>query len=186
MIKLTEKEIDEGLAKIRYGLRKYCWIQANLQKCDVSKDHDFQTRFNDFYKVRRDARWRGRYYELMQKAKGDGITFAKAVRALRDQTGRIEASFASKLVATLDPAKPVIDKFVLGNFGLRLPYHNASNREPKAVEVYKQLCKEYEALMSSSIGHMICDKFRNRYPWAEITDLKKIDLVLWQIRDRRT
>jgi len=32
VIKLTEKEVDERLAKIPDGLRKYSWIQANLQR----------------------------------------------------------------------------------------------------------------------------------------------------------
>jgi hypothetical protein len=119
----------------------------------------------------------------MQKAKEKGITFRKALSVLRIQTGRIEASFASKLVATLDPTKPVIDKFILHNFSLRLPYYKASSRESKTVDVYDKLCCEYEVLMSNPKGRMICDKFKHRYPWAKITDLKKIDLVLWQIRN---
>ncbi len=121
----------------------------------------------------------------MQKAKEKGITFPQALGALRDATGRIEASFASKLVATLHPTMPVIDKFVLGNFGLCLPYYNSSNRETKTIEVYDRLCKDYDVLTGSSQGLMIREKFSLRFPWAEITDIKKIDLVLWQIRDRK-
>ena len=64
----------------------------------------------------------------MQVSKAQCINFPEALRALRERTGRLEASFASKLVATLDPNKPVIDKFVLSNFNLRLPYHGAANR----------------------------------------------------------
>jgi hypothetical protein len=184
MIKLTEKKINESLAKAHDGLCKYYWIQTNFQKCDVSRDRDFQKRFNGFYRVRRNAWWRSRYYKLMQKAKNEGISFAKALRALRDQTGRIEASFVSKLIATVDPSKPVIDKFVLDNLGLRLPYHNASNRESRTIEVYRQLCAKFEELVSGSTGRTICEKFQELYPWAKITDLKKIDLALWQIRDR--
>lgn len=186
MIELTEQQVDEALGKIQEGLRKYCWIQANFQKCDVSKDYGFQTRFNDFYKVRRGTEWRSCYYRLMQNAKQDGITFSKALHALADQTSRIEASFTSKLVATLDPIKPIIDRFVLGNFGLRLPSHNAPNRESKTVDIYNQLCSSYETLMSSCSGRMICHKFEQQYPLADITNLKKIDLILWQIRDRKT
>lgn len=39
--KLTEKQIDKALGKVCDGLCKYCWIQANFQKCDVSKDQIF-------------------------------------------------------------------------------------------------------------------------------------------------
>jgi len=182
MITLTEKEIGEALAKIEDGLRKYCWLQANIEKCDVSTDHGFQTRFNDFYKVRRSAPWRQEYYKLMQASKGNGITFPEALHELREQTGRLEASFASKLVATLDATKPVIDKFVLSNFALCLPYYYMSDRERRTIELYERLCSKYAAMMGSLVKDMICDQFRQRYPWAEITDLKKIDLVLWKMR----
>jgi len=183
MIKLTEVDIDQALQKIERGLRQYCWIQANFQRCDVSKDLEFQTQFNSFYKVkRRSQEWRDHYYALMQSGKGQGITFPEALGALKDRDGRIEASFASKLVATLNPAKPVIDQFVLRNFDLRLPYYYVSNREAKTTELYNLLCMKYEVLISSQTGRLILAKFHRRYPWAEITDLKRIDLVLWQIR----
>jgi hypothetical protein len=185
-IEMTEEQVDDALGKIQDGLRKYCWIQANFQECDVSKDHGFQIRFNDFYKVRRDAKWRDCYYRLMQNAKQDGITFPEVLHALADQTKRIEASFTSKLMATLDPTKPIIDRFVLENFGLRLPSRNTINRESKTVDIYNQLCINYGILMSNRHGRMICDKFKQRYPFAEITDLKKLDLGLWQIRGRKT
>lgn len=97
-------------------------------------------------------------------------------------TGRIEASFASKLVATLDPSKPVIDKFVLGNFELRLPTRTVANREERTIELYQQLCLKYCGFMKGPVGTMIRKMFDEKYPNANITHLKKIDLVLWQIR----
>ena len=181
---LTVQQIDEALGRIHDGLRKYCWIQTNFKECDVSEDRLFQTRFNGFYKVRKPDQWRGRYYELMQKAKRDGISFATALRELKKQTGNIEASFASKLVATLDPTKPVIDTFVLHNLGLRLPYYNAPNRESRVIELYERLSQRYDALLASPTGQQICEKFGDRYRWARITEQKKVDLVLWQLRDK--
>ena len=39
-------------AIIRFlALDKYNYIKDNLYKCDVSKDNEFQTRFNAFYRV---------------------------------------------------------------------------------------------------------------------------------------
>ena len=179
---LTENQVDKALPKVEDGLRKYCWIQENFQRCDVSKDWNFQTKFNDFYKVRRNARWRLHYYELMEAMKSHDMTFAQALRILRQKTNRIEASFASKLVSTLNPNKPVVDKFVLKNFDLRLPYYSATNRESKTIQVYDELCLKYKDLMGRQIASVICDKFVEMYPWANITDLKKVDLVLWQNR----
>ncbi len=123
----------------------------------------------------------------MSKNNGS-ITFEGVVNALRDKkTDRIEASFASKLVATLDPTKPVIDKWVLRAFHLSRPYYRTSGcRESAMVELFYQLGEKYEKLLACSLGHMILDKFEAHYPCAPITNLKKIDLVLWQIRDKKT
>jgi len=182
MITLTEQAIDEALSRIADGLRQYIWIQSSFRQCDVSTDLVFQTAFNGFYRIRRNADWREQFYTLFETAKASGITFDQAFRELLQRTERYEASFASKLVATLDPTKPVVDKFVLGNFGLKPPYYSASEREAKTIGVYNELCGRYETLMRSPLGRTICARFTQRYPKADITEIKKIDLVLWQTR----
>lgn len=186
MVQLTESRIDGALSKIETGLKRYCWIQENIHGRDVSRDRSFQNKFNGFYKVRRNDAWQLHFYTLLEMSKGTGITFPNGLCTLLERTSRVEASFASKLVATLHPDKPVIDEFVLSNFGLRLP--SGKDRERRCVGcivVYDQLCDNYVALIKSAEGLMICEKFKRSFPWADITDLKKVDLVLWQIRDAK-
>lgn len=58
-------------AIIRFlALDKYNYIKENLYKCDVSKDTEFQTRFNAFYRVRRDEKWRKVFYTYFESIKG--------------------------------------------------------------------------------------------------------------------
>jgi hypothetical protein len=77
---------------------------------------------------------------------------------------------------------PVIDKFVLKNFGLRLPNWNSLDRESRTVDIYRVLCSEYEGLLKSATGAAIKELFDRRFPAVDITELKKVDLVLWPIR----
>ena len=179
---ITDERVDTALAKVEKGLGDYRWLQARIGEVDVSKDAAFQRKFNAFYRVRRDEKWRKAFYRLLQNGKAEGITFAAALQKLRRATGRIEASFASKLVATLDPSMPVIDKFVLKNLGLRLPKHSASDRERKMVAVYERLCATYCQLVASEVGRRICEKFCALYGEVGIKEVKMIDLVLWQMR----
>lgn len=146
MIHLTESIIDGALSRIETGLKRYCWIQENVHACNVSRDYVFQNRFNAFYKVRRGSDWRRNFYTLLEASKASGITFDHALHLLLEQTSRFEASFASKLVATLHPEKPVIDQHVLRNFGLRLPLgRNRENRCPRLLrEVVRELCRPNE------------------------------------------
>jgi len=179
---MTETEIDKALLKIEKGLYKYCWIQEQFHKNDVTSNREFQKAYNGFYRVRRNTAWQTVYYRLMEDAKTNGVDFRQVLLELRKKTGRLEASFTSKLVATVYPERPVIDKFVLEYFGLSLPHQHETNRELKAVMVYDALTSKYMAFMSELIASAICARFSAKYPWADITDLKKVDLVLWQTR----
>src|SRR5690606_33727520 len=122
-----------------------------------SRDAVFQRRFNGFYRVRRDAEWREEYFRLMEESKAGGVHFTHVLRTLHAATGRYEASFASKLVATLAPTQPVIDRFVLENFDLRLPYPYQKGREMRILQVHAELCAKYGALLASDVGGLMCE-----------------------------
>jgi hypothetical protein len=179
---LDEHEIQAALDRLEHGLNQYLWLQSHVRSYDVSASEEFQRRFNAFYRVRRGLQWRSTYFALLEFAKVEGIDFPQALREISSRMGRIEASFASKLVATLDPSTPVIDKFVLEHFELRLPRWGLADREPKTVDLYRELCDRYQTFIQSPAGRMIRELFDGRYPQSEVSELKKIDLVLWQIR----
>lgn len=123
------------------------------------------------------------YYQLMERSKTRPTTFAEALMSLAADSGRVEASFASKLVATLDPSQPIIDQHVLRNFGLRMPYAQEANRLDKVIELHAELQRRYDRMLGSDVGRAICERFRLRFPAADIGDLKRVDLVLWQHRE---
>lgn len=178
----TQAEIEEAVARARSGLHKYQWLQARFPLTDVTLDAEFQRRFNGFYRVRRSSAWRAEYFEILQSSKGSGIDFSTALFEINRRTGRLEASFASKLVATLDPDRPVIDKYVLSNFGLKLPARTQLDRARSTVAVYELLRKAYASLAISPIGQNVIRCFDAVHPQSGISALKKVDLVLWQIR----
>ena len=183
MVVPSEQQIQNALGQVHTGLHRYLWLQRNVDVCDVRTNAEFQRRFDGFYRVRRGGPWRTEFFALMERSKSTGIDFAEALRAMRQSTNQIEASFASKLVATLEPSRPVIDKFVLENCELRLVRQgNPDRREKQAIEVYGQLCRKYDDLLTSPPGLMIREMFNRRYPDANISEVKKIDLVLWQVR----
>lgn len=181
-----QKEINGILKKpeLAEGLNKYMWIQKHLYGCDVSQDEEFQRRYNGFYRMRqRNAEFYKVYYEFMEENKDLKPSFAEAVHYLNHRLRRLEASFASKLVATLDTDKPVWDSVILKNIGLKQPCSSGSNREQKIVDVYNELEKWYQRYMLSEEGKQITDSFNKQFPDIDISDVKKIDLVLWQKRD---
>jgi len=182
MQSITEVEIRTALGRLKKGLDQYLWLQCNLGLSDVSASQRFQTCFNGFYRVRRGPSWRVEYFALMESSKVSGIDFPDALEEIHRRTSRIEASFASKLVATLDTSKPVVDKFVLEKFELKLPRSGLKNRVSKTVDVYRELCDAYRDFIESPKGTSIRELFERQYPRSGLSELKKLDLVLWQIR----
>jgi hypothetical protein len=179
---LTTDEIHTALGRMERGLDRYVWLQRHVRLCDVSTNEEFQRSFSGFYRVRRNFQWRSAYFRLLETSKVKGIDFPQALKEINGRMGRIEASFVSKLVATLDPSKPVIDKFVLEHFELHLPRWGLSDRQTKTIDLYNDLCDKYSAFLQSPTGKIIRELFDSRYPCSEISELKKIDLVLWKTR----
>jgi hypothetical protein len=182
MKNLTEHQITTALGRVERGLSLYLWLQNRVGLCDVSKDEEFQKCFVALYRVRRNSKWQSSYFGLLEIAKFKSMNFPVVLRELNRLTGSIEASFASKLVASLDPSMPVIDKFVLECFGLRLPRWGLPDRELKTIDIYQNLCDRYCDLMQNPTGTLIRELFDRKYPGCTVSELKKIDLVLWQIR----
>src|SRR5215472_8719126 len=131
----TEEQVRIALSRVRPGLTKYLWLQRQVRLCDVTANEEFQRTFCSFYRVRRDSQWQSKYFALLESSKLGGIDFPRALQEINLRCGKIEASFASKLVATLDPSKPVIDKFVLNYFGLQLPRWGSPDREARTIEL---------------------------------------------------
>ena len=183
MISLNKKQIDMAIPKVKIGLEKYLWLQNEVVKRDVSTDRDFQKRFNAFYRVRRNKDWQKDFYKLLELNKKTKISLEEVLARLHKKVGRIEASFASKLVATINPDKPVIDKIVFNNLGLKLPTASTRDRNTIIIKQYDHLAKEFSDFLQTDNGKYLIQQFANNYPQSKLSEVKMLDLILWQTRD---
>jgi hypothetical protein len=184
-IQLTAREIDIAIPKVAEGLRKYMWLQSNVATMPrFYSSPEFQRKFNGFYRVRRSLKWRTVFFNLMDRALRERLTFHTIVDLLLTATGRYEASFASKLFATLNPSAPVIDSVVVKKLGLRVPPAWVPNRAAEILKLHNELAALYAQFLPSPNGHYLIQQFNAAYPAAvtAITAEKKLDLVLWQSR----
>ncbi|MDB5313283.1 MAG: hypothetical protein JWO38_7485 [Gemmataceae bacterium] len=183
VIQLDEVAIEQALPLVSVGLEKYCRLQAALATTDVAQDRGFQRGFNAFYRIRRNADWQSTFYTLFQREKSGPQPFAEVLRTLHDATGRVEASFASKLTASVDPSRPVVDAFVLKNLGLRLPRNGAIEaRLAQIAEQYDHIGRVFAEFLDTEMGRYLTTRFKELYPGQPVTPVKMLDLVLWQTR----
>lgn len=167
------------------GIEKYLAIMDRFDQVDVSTDPDFQRAYNGFYRVqRRTPSWYESYYGLMEQSKGLQPTFDDVLDQLHEATGRYEPSFASKLVATLNPDAPVWDTHVLRNIGQEAPAYYSRTKMDDAKQCYARIVGWYQAFLASAEGTDWLQQFDAAIPARPgLTNLKKVDFILWQMRD---
>ena len=175
--------IQSSLARA-WGLDGYAQIQRATRETDVSSDAAFQRLYNRFYRVRRNAEWQSAYYEIMQREKaGAVLSFEDILREMHERTGNVEASFTSKMVATLDPGRPIWDSIVLEKLGLRLKGTTAQAKLENAISVYESIVgwyADYLATEDAARNIALFDELLPDYAW--LTPVKKVDFLLWSSR----
>ena len=129
MISITElelhtSEILRNQLINSLGLPKYAYLVNNLQTTDLTAPDDkdsvkYRRIFNSFYQVRQNETWRKVYYDFFQDVKSNkDITFREVIDGLQNRLKdagikSFEPSFASKMLATINPNKPIWDSRVL-------------------------------------------------------------------------
>lgn len=175
---ILEKRLASSL-----GLDRYAEIMNRFRGTDVSADRAFQRLFNAFYRVRRNEEWRNIYYSLFEEVKRTEPAFESIIRFLYDKTGNIEASFSSKMLATLCPEKPIWDRYVLENLGLKLKGANKKQQLQNAILLYEEIENWYIDFMSTDNAAACIETFDRIFRgYAWMSDIKKIDCILWSIR----
>lgn len=172
------------IEKIHIGIKKYQFLRQRLYETDVSAERDFQRAFNGFFRMgRRTEGYYRDYYCYLQQHKESGIDFAKALTYLYERHGRLEMSFVSKMVAMVNLTLPIWDSVVTkGHFGIVAPYANVKDRLQKGIEKYEQYCRSYSTYMQTAEAKAKIKEFDKLFPNTKITDVKKLDFMLWQER----
>lgn len=165
-------------------LERYAQTIADLQHTDVTSDTLYQRRFNALYGVRRNAQWREIFYAMLERSKGQPeLDFRSILIELHDKTGRVEASFTSKLIATINPTKAIYDSVVLSNLGLRPPTSKGCEKIAEVVRNYDTIQSHLDPLVRSDRFPRLRQRFDETFPQFEaFTDLKVLDLMIWQMR----
>ena len=158
---------------------RYQFLIANLHTVDISGHADFQRTYNCFFQLRRNVEYRKRHFDFMQKHKANtSITFGEVLEFLSSIAGTVEASFASKMLSIIDPEMPVLDSKVLQKLGLK---KRTGCDQAEAVRIYDRICDWYSGFMGTKECAEWIDLFNRHFPNSGISNVKKIDFVLWQM-----
>lgn len=184
MIYIDSKKVIETRIAESMGFDKYKQIMETVRKTNVSTDLDFQRAFNAFYRVRRNTEWRKIYYDLFETSKDSTPSFESIIKTLYEATGNIEASFSSKMLATINSEMPIWDRYVVQNLCLEMRGKTKEDQLKCAVDLYNKMISWYEGFLQTENGRDCIAEFDRILPgYVWMSDVKKIDFYLWSIRD---
>ncbi len=166
------------------ALNSYCWLQNSLLEVDVRAD-PYRRKYIGFYRVvYRSAAWLDAYFALLQAEKANNaISFARTLRKLSTE-GNVEGAFSSKLVATVRPDMPPIDKWVMLNLGLRRPTGSFDERIDGWIRLHADIRSRYKSLLEQEVFEEIQDYFKSWFQqFPGLTGVKKLDILLWRLRE---
>ncbi len=182
-LKFDANEVLQERLASSMGINKYQFIIGQLYKTDISTDESFQRVFNGFYIVRRNETWRKVYYEYFEQVKNEKPTFASILMYLYENTGNIEPSFASKMLATIIPEKPIWDQYVIQNLNMKLVGSTKRERLENAIVIYSDIEKWYAHFLQTDKAKECIEVFDCMLPkYKNISNIKKIDSIIWSIR----
>lgn len=210
-VRANLKKAGDIGAAVREGAKPETYLRIMGMRSDPT-DSRFRQTFSGYYSVRRADSWKEFFFDQFEPYEQRPIeecTFGNAASqpnndfALDDilqklferegARGRhfVDLSFASKMIATIDPSMPIWDGQVetaLRNasknaLGLRRIEGNPDKRRATAVKNYERLCAFYEEAFKKGLGGECVELFDEALPaYADrIPPVKKMDFILWAL-----
>lgn len=190
-LNLNEEQIRLALPKVKLGLSKYLAIQSHFKALTdgpLGENAEFMKRFNGFYRVSRmSPQWYDAFYKVFDNSRKSTPSFFELLTSLYAVTNRCEASFASKLLATLDPTMPVIDSIVLSILKTKIPRLPTPNRLEKVSLLHQEIGRCYREFLGSKQGESLVSQFKSVYSIESklLSEVKMLDFILWQTREEK-
>lgn len=177
----------EKLKKRKKAVGAYQELMDSYLAADISTDMEFQKKFDGFYKIRRNAEWRKCYFEYFERIKKmPVVTFPEILHYIYEETGRVEASFSSKMLATINPEMPIWDSIVLKRLGLKLKGTTSEQKLANAEVLYQEMVNWYLEFKKSQNAQEFIRKFDEAFPeYKDFSGTKKIDFILWGSPDTK-
>jgi hypothetical protein len=175
---------NEILEKISVSmLEKYCWLEENLHKCDVSTNTEYQQHFSHFYRMRFVSQeYREAFFALFERIKTNPeASFEDVARHLYRIDNRHEFSFITKMLHTINTTRPIYDSQV--NAALNLRTYQAEFEKKLKMDslILEKISNQYRILMEAPEITAIQKEIEKRISPRTISTEKKLDFILWAL-----
>lgn len=200
MYEIISRNIERILGNIDEDLdiRTYLTLLNRFRNVDVTCDTEFQNNYCRYWRLfgaGLSQEFRTAYFELMERLRGGPLPSIEEVTRIlyevpSNSSGRkrLQFSFASKLLHTLDPHRPIYDSMVATfyRFSVPNPIKSFEEKLQGFLGFYNFLTVEYNRVLTTQTLAQPIARFRNRFSVSdEYTDEKVIDTLIWRAMDLR-
>lgn len=167
-------------------LEKYCWLEENLNKYDLSTNTEYQRRFAHYYRMRFVSKeYRRAFFNLFEQIKNDqSASFEEIARELYLVDEKHEFSFITKMLHTIDTSRPIFDSQVNAALKLRTYQPDFEKRLKKDKEILDIISDQYRVLMASPEVIELQEEIDSKISPKAISSEKKLDFILWALGDK--
>ena len=186
MVNLDKAAIIVKKPEISIGLERYKFFRENLFVEDITKDQRYQNEFRTFYQMRRfySDDFAKQFFEILESLKTEKeLSYEEVLMRLYEIRGTFEMSFSSKLLHTIFPEYPIWDSVVTRNhFNIKGPYNSCKDKRAVCVSRYAIFKARFYEYLDTKEGRELIKLFDAQFPDNGISNVKKVDFILWQDR----
>ena len=152
------------------------------EKGKISNNEKFKHKYKLFYKMYLAPSFSPEFYDkyfkyLEENYENKNLKFEDVLNHISNLSNRVETSFSSKLLATINPDRAIWNKKIRNKLNIK-----DAKTIDDAIILYKELedkVKNYE--YTNEYIEIFDETFKNILPIEKITPIKKIDFVLWSL-----
>lgn len=196
MKKVTDVEIiqeidtrqDEILSNISSeSVAVYVWLRDEYEKRNINNNALFQFVFRSFYGLDNAGLTdiqKVEYFKLLEQKEEDLETILHKMYELPTlrKKNAIQFSFATKLLHTINNAKPIFDTEVSAVIGETRKGNTKEEKIESAKHIYAGLESLYPKLLADEQMQKIITKFKSRVANTEsISNEKILDFLIWSL-----
>jgi len=200
MYTAINQNIERIIASVdrKLDIDTYLDLLRRFGRVDVAQDPKFQSAYKIYWGLttaRLSKAFCAAYFELMEGLKGKPAPYIREVvlhlyQISTHKSGKksLQFSFASKLIHTIQPHRPIYDSMVVSFYRFKVPNPTKSfdARLRSLLSSYDFLCTEYENVLRDGLLQQSITRFRHEFSVPdEYTDEKIIDTLIWRITNLR-
>ena len=175
----------------------YQFLQSELNKKDiaVTNNHLFQFVFRHFYGMNRVGltddfylkyfgfleEFRNKPQEFKLDKMVEDFYALNTIKRKKKEKKSLQFSFLTKLYHSVNPTKPIYDKYVCLASGISQYYiSNKKNKITKLLKAYEYLEKLYEQIDKDNSLSAILEMFDKKFEGHEINKTMQYDFIFWK------